>query len=87
MASAIARSFVILSILCAVNGQQLSPNFYAQTCPNLLTIVRNAMRQAVNSEVRIGASILRLFFHDCFVNVRNYKPIWPPVSLIITCVP
>ncbi|PKI44004.1 peroxidase P7-like [Punica granatum] len=72
MASSIARSFVILSILCvitsSVNGQQLSPNFYARSCPNLLTIVRNAMRQAVSNEARMGASILRLFFHDCFVN-------------------
>ncbi|TKY45353.1 Peroxidase 4 [Spatholobus suberectus] len=26
------------------------------------------MEQAVNGEARLGASILRLFFHDCFVN-------------------
>ncbi|CAN6570024.1 unnamed protein product [Malus baccata var. baccata] len=47
---------------------QLSPNFYASTCPNLETIVRRAMTEAVIKELRIGASILRLFFHDCFVN-------------------
>lgn len=74
MASSIARSLVVLLIVCAaaassVNGQ-LSPTFYARSCPNLQSIVQNAMRQAVNTERRIGASILRLFFHDCFVQVR-----------------
>ncbi|KAI5661899.1 hypothetical protein M9H77_21222 [Catharanthus roseus] len=59
---------VIISSLCCLSNGQLSPNFYASTCPNLQTIVRNAMTPAVNSERRIGASILRLFFHDCFVN-------------------
>ncbi|KAK7840989.1 peroxidase 4 [Quercus suber] len=59
----------ILSLL-AYNSvyAQLSPNFYATTCPNLRTLVQNAMRQAVTREARMGASILRLFFHDCFVN-------------------
>ncbi|KAK6238387.1 hypothetical protein QUC31_003856 [Theobroma cacao] len=58
---------VLLSSSSAANAQ-LSPKFYANSCPNLQTIVRNAMTQAVNRETRIGASILRLFFHDCFVN-------------------
>ncbi|XP_061344208.1 peroxidase P7-like [Gastrolobium bilobum] len=53
--------------VCSTNAQ-LSTNFYGKTCPNLQTIVRNAMRQALNKEARMGASILRLFFHDCFVN-------------------
>ncbi|GMI90012.1 peroxidase 52 [Hibiscus trionum] len=58
---------ILLLSTCAANAQ-LSANFYANSCPNLQTIVRNAMTQAVNRETRIGASILRLFFHDCFVN-------------------
>ncbi|XP_027064101.2 peroxidase 4-like [Coffea eugenioides] len=63
--------FVILlvtsTLVCFANGQ-LSANFYASTCPNLQTIVLKAMTAAVNKEQRTGASILRLFFHDCFVN-------------------
>lgn len=67
--------FVTLSILIftllasSSTNAQLSPNFYAKTCPRLQPIVRNAMSQAINREARLGASILRLFFHDCFVNV------------------
>ncbi|XP_072998806.1 peroxidase P7-like [Typha latifolia] len=58
----------LLSLLAfSVNGQ-LNPNFYATRCPNLQSIVRSVMAQAVAREARMGASILRLFFHDCFVN-------------------
>lgn len=58
----------IASILVSFANAQLSANFYASSCPNLQTIVQSAMTAAVNNEQRIGASILRLFFHDCFVN-------------------
>ncbi|PPR88660.1 hypothetical protein GOBAR_AA32025 [Gossypium barbadense] len=61
-------TLLIVLLSCHAANAQLSPNFYASSCPNLQTIVRNAMSRAVNRETRIGASILRLFFHDCFVN-------------------
>uniref|UniRef100_A0A804JB65 Peroxidase 1 n=1 Tax=Musa acuminata subsp. malaccensis TaxID=214687 RepID=A0A804JB65_MUSAM len=47
---------------------QLSTRFYDRTCPKLRGIVRSVMAQAVFRDRRMGASILRLFFHDCFVN-------------------
>ncbi|URD86940.1 Peroxidase [Musa troglodytarum] len=62
--------FIAFSLLAGVLHGQLSPSFYATTCPNLQTIVRSVMAQAVTQEPRMGASILRLFFHDCFVNLR-----------------
>lgn len=64
--------FFVLSLLSSSTNAQLSTNFYDKTCPNLQTIVRNSMEQAINGEPRLGASILRLFFHDCFVNVRTH---------------
>ncbi|CAL1356792.1 unnamed protein product [Linum trigynum] len=69
-----AAKFFCLALLLAVSllassgNAQLSANFYATSCPNLLTIVRNQMTQAVNNELRVAAVMLRLFFHDCFVN-------------------
>ena len=48
---------------------QLTENFYASTCPNLFGIVRNQVMIAVMNEMRMAASLLRLHFHDCFVNV------------------
>uniref|UniRef100_A0A7N2KLI7 peroxidase n=1 Tax=Quercus lobata TaxID=97700 RepID=A0A7N2KLI7_QUELO len=47
---------------------QLTPNFYDKTCPNLQNIVRNEVQTAFNKENRMAASLLRLHFHDCFVN-------------------
>ncbi|WOL12410.1 peroxidase P7-like isoform X1 [Canna indica] len=74
MAAAVLSDRVVLVVVCLVgllvcmaNGQ-LSATFYKKTCPNLQSIVRSGMTTAVNNEGRMGASILRLFFHDCFVN-------------------
>ncbi|CAL9200670.1 peroxidase P7-like isoform X2 [Musa acuminata AAA Group] len=60
--------FLFCLLACPAAHAQLSPTFYAVSCPNLESIVRSAMSQAVAKENRMGASILRLFFHDCFVN-------------------
>ncbi|TVU07813.1 hypothetical protein EJB05_41182 [Eragrostis curvula] len=61
------RCLLAISVLSCAAHAQLSPTFYASSCPNLQSIVRAAMTQAVSNERRIGASLLRLFFHDCFV--------------------
>ncbi|KAG2262632.1 hypothetical protein Bca52824_069711 [Brassica carinata] len=53
---------------------QLTTNFYSTSCPNLLSTVRSTVKSAVDSQPRTGASILRLFFHDCFVNLGG--PNW-----------
>lgn len=62
--------FVILCILAFIgcaNGQ-LSPTFYQSTCPNVTSIVGQVIQQALQTDTRIAASLLRLHFHDCFVN-------------------
>ncbi|KAI6674067.1 hypothetical protein NL676_001973 [Syzygium grande] len=59
-------AIIFVSLLAWLANAQLSPNFYARTCPNIQGIVHNAMTQAVGRESRMGASILRMFFHDCF---------------------
>lgn len=51
-----------------VVSAQLSTNFYSKSCPNLLPTVRSAVQSAISKETRMGASLLRLHFHDCFVN-------------------
>ncbi|GAB4859662.1 hypothetical protein Ancab_011143 [Ancistrocladus abbreviatus] len=69
-----SKEFVIFVILlvtllssCATVSAQLSSKFYDKTCPKVQRIVRKTMKEAVRNETRMGASILRLFFHDCFV--------------------
>jgi peroxidase len=63
------------AVVAAAAGAQaqlsLSPGFYDATCPGLQPIVRRVVARAVQMEPRMGASLLRLFFHDCFVSVRH----------------
>ncbi|KAL8129312.1 hypothetical protein V2J09_018467 [Rumex salicifolius] len=58
----------ILLILTVGAKSQLSHDFYASSCPNLSQIVRQQVRIAIMKETRMAASLLRLHFHDCFVN-------------------
>ncbi|KAL8516427.1 hypothetical protein ACS0TY_014907 [Phlomoides rotata] len=49
------------------SGWFLKPDFYKSTCPNVFSTVYSGVKSAIANENRIGASILRLHFHDCFV--------------------
>lgn len=66
-------TFIFLSVVLHMHiasGQlqpPLSIDFYAKTCPQLPSIVFQGMQEAVRAQPRNAASILRLFFHDCFV--------------------
>ncbi|KAE8662535.1 Peroxidase 52 [Hibiscus syriacus] len=62
----IRRSF---TAVCSFQAKgQLSPGYYSSTCPQALPIVKAGVTAAIKNETRIGASLLRLHFHDCFVN-------------------
>ncbi|KAG8493768.1 hypothetical protein CXB51_011164 [Gossypium anomalum] len=62
--------FVLLAgmILGGSKAQQVIPTFYGSTCPNLTTIVGGVLQQAVQSDIRIGAKLIRAHFHDCMVD-------------------
>ncbi|KAM6598176.1 hypothetical protein CsatA_008700 [Cannabis sativa] len=47
---------------------QLTTDFYSSSCPNLTKIIRKQVMNALKSEMRMAASLIRLHFHDCFVN-------------------
>ncbi|KAK4484157.1 hypothetical protein RD792_011377 [Penstemon davidsonii] len=46
---------------------QLSSTFYDSRCPRATSIIRTSIRQAISGERRMAASLIRLHFHDCFV--------------------
>ncbi|KAF1897540.1 hypothetical protein Lal_00036982, partial [Lupinus albus] len=56
----------ILLCLIGIVSAQLSTDFYSTTCPNVLSTIKTAIDSAVTNEARMGASLLRLHFHDCF---------------------
>ncbi|CAL9197572.1 unnamed protein product [Musa hybrid cultivar] len=50
----------------AMASAQLSPTFYNTSCPDALSTIQSVVAAAVANESRMGASLLRLHFHDCF---------------------
>ncbi|KAB5565180.1 hypothetical protein DKX38_005234 [Salix brachista] len=72
--------FLTMLMLCVVSRSQLTTDFYSTTCPTLLQIVRKEVQKAIKSETRMAASLIRLHFHDCFVNVSVSR-----AMLIGTC--
>ncbi|CAD5194777.1 unnamed protein product [Musa acuminata subsp. malaccensis] len=62
--------FVVLMVLCLSTGvsSQLTTDFYVTSCPNVFKVVRRVVVNALKNEMRMAASLLRLHFHDCFVN-------------------
>ncbi|RVW40918.1 hypothetical protein VitviT2T_011892 [Vitis vinifera] len=61
-------AFVLFSLATADFSAALSPYFYNKVCPKALPTIKRVVEAAVQKEKRMGASLLRLHFHDCFVN-------------------
>lgn len=57
-----------LALLATSSSGQLDPHFYDKACPAALATIKKVVAEAVAAEPRMGASLLRLHFHDCFVN-------------------
>ncbi|XP_042023622.1 peroxidase 40-like [Salvia splendens] len=77
-------AFVCLAMFSAALGSSTLPNeaeacvngatisltfdFYLSSCPEAEAIVFSWVEKAVSDDPRMAASLLRLHFHDCFVN-------------------
>ena len=71
--------------LCSRNNGgfgSLYPQYYDRSCPKAKEIVKSIVAKAFAREARIAASILRLHFHDCFVQV-NFTSL--PLSFLTLC--
>lgn len=58
---------------------QLKTNFYANICPNVESIVKNAVTKKFQQTFVTVPATIRLFFHDCFVQVtklNSYPFLW-----------
>ncbi|XP_004500378.1 peroxidase RIP1-like [Cicer arietinum] len=47
---------------------QLTSDFYDDVCPQALPIIHSILHKFMSIKPRMGAHLLRLHFHDCFVN-------------------
>lgn len=70
-----AKAFccVVVIVIVAVpfSNAQLDPSFYNNTCSDLHSTVRGVLTNVSQSDPRILASLIRLHFHDCFVQVHT----------------
>ena len=64
-------AFLILAVTFSTfsSGSALSSNYYAKTCPNVDSIIANAVKSAVSRDKTLPAALLRMHFHDCFIRV------------------
>ncbi|CAH9074806.1 unnamed protein product [Cuscuta europaea] len=62
----VIAAIAIVILLSSSSYAQLSHVFYDK-CPKLFTTVRGIVKSAIKNETRMGASLLRLHFHDCFI--------------------
>uniref|UniRef100_J3LQ19 Plant heme peroxidase family profile domain-containing protein n=1 Tax=Oryza brachyantha TaxID=4533 RepID=J3LQ19_ORYBR len=63
-------SVVVLGLLlfrAAAKAQLSGDSYYDASCPAALLTIRTVVSAAVLLDPRMGASLLRLHFHDCFV--------------------
>jgi len=67
--SVIPSATTYVSNLIPDPSSKLSPTFYLTSCPLAIQTVRAVITTAVLKDPRLGASLLRLHFHDCFVQV------------------
>jgi peroxidase len=50
-----------------VHGQGTRVGFYTSTCSQAESIVKSTVASHVNSDSSLAAGLLRMHFHDCFV--------------------
>lgn len=64
---------IIVSIVGHCNGQ-LQVGFYKGKCQSadVENVVFQVVKSSFNKDPTITAALLRMHFHDCFVNVREY---------------
>ncbi|KAJ4828372.1 Peroxidase 10 [Turnera subulata] len=65
---AFVHLFCLLFFMSPLVLCQLDYKYYDANCPNLTRIVRYGVWSAIKNDTRMAASLLRLHFHDCFVN-------------------
>jgi peroxidase len=60
----------------------LSWSFYESSCPKLESVVRKELKKIFNKDIGQAAGLLRLHFHDCFVQVTKIH-----ISLLLRVIP
>ncbi|KAI7739704.1 hypothetical protein M8C21_019652 [Ambrosia artemisiifolia] len=78
--SSITKTVTLLVLICSTfttlalgqgnrgGGGGTRVGFYRSTCPQAESLVQSAVETAVRANPTIAPGLLRMFFHDCFIN-------------------
>lgn len=69
-----APGFSSVSLASSYVESSLEYDFYSQTCPQAEAIVRSSMARIYSEHQDVSPALLRLFFHDCFIEVTAPFP-------------
>lgn len=64
---------LLFELIFGFSNAQLQVGFYNEVCPEAESIVTGFVKDAANSNPQIPAIMLRLHFHDCFVEVLSFS--------------
>lgn len=65
--AAIVSVLMLTMAATMVQGQGTRVGFYSSSCPRAETIVRSTVQTHFRSDSTIAPNLLRMHFHDCFV--------------------
>jgi peroxidase len=81
----LVASALLLAAACrGARDTELQVGYYQETCPKAEAIVRAAVSDAGAEDYGVGAGLIRLLFHDCFVEVRTR--IHARTTFVRTCI-
>lgn len=55
--------------LIASSDSSLEYDYYRESCPQAIHVIRSTLRRIYDRNSTVAPAILRLVFHDCFVQV------------------
>ena len=67
-------ALVVALCLSALGADaQLKVGYYSYGCPAAELIVKEEVEKALIDDPGVGADLLRMHFHDCFVRVSSFS--------------
>jgi peroxidase len=63
------QAAVLLASVSSVEAGELKVGYYGKKCRGVENVIKWHVIRAIKANRRIGAALVRLIFHDCFVRV------------------
>ncbi len=80
----VAASLVVLTPPGLIEAQLVNGFYAGHGCPRAESIIRSAVTTAIQQNSANAPGLLRIFFHDCIVNVRVQKKLQFKLVLFAT---